>query len=321
MKINLNSKNLKLAVSIILIVVSYGFIIQKLIHFDKLHDLTLKNIFPSNRLFLFLAALLFMPLNWFIETFKWQFIVKKIQNINFGFALKAVFAGITLGIFTPNRIGEIAGRVLFLDKGKRTFGLFASGLCSFAQFITTIITGLIGFGVLLMFFPEKTSASSLFDHISFYLIILILIILILIYFNVKKLKPLILKFPFFQNKSDQLHYFSEIKFSDMLYLLILSSARYLVFFTQFYFLLVYYDIQISILESYVSISLMFLCTTLIPTNTLAELGIRGSFSIFFIGMFSSNVLQIVLAAFVLWFINIAFPSVLGSIFFINRRFK
>ena len=60
-----------------------------------------------------------MIINWSIETFKWKFLISKIENVNFFKALIAVVSGVTVSIFTPNRIGEYAGRVFILEKADR----------------------------------------------------------------------------------------------------------------------------------------------------------------------------------------------------------
>ena len=140
-----------------------------------------------------------MVLNLSIETFKWRLLILEIQHIKFVTAFKAVLSGITLGIFTPNRIGDIGGRLFFIEKGKRTYGLLATSIGSFAQFLTTIIMGIIGFFLFLLLFPEKTIINPIFNISSCILISLILIILIWIYFNIKRIKPLLLKLSFIKS--------------------------------------------------------------------------------------------------------------------------
>ncbi len=320
MKINfLNKKVIKIIISIILIAISYGFIIYKLIKFDEFKELSLKDFYQLGRSYIYLIiAILLMPINWSIETIKWQSLIKNIQIISFSRALKAVFSGISLGIFTPNRIGEIGGRIFYLNKGKRTFGLLATSLGSFSQLLTTIIAGLVGFAMLLIFFPDKTNINPIFDGLFLIVILIFLLILIYLYFNAKLLNPIFLKFSFFKKRQDQLKYFSNTKNSLLLKILFISMVRYLIFITQFYLLLAFLNIQISFLQAFISISLLYLFSTIIPTTTLLELGIKGSLAIFFIGLFSNDLLHIVLTTMTLWLINLVIPSIIGSIFFIKK---
>ncbi len=316
----MKNKTKRIVISIILILLSYGFIIYKIANFKELDELTFPSYFNSSiDLLIFLIVVLLMILNWGIETIKWKILIDKIQLFSFADAIKAVFAGVTIGIFTPNRVGEIGGRILFLDKGKRTFGVLATGIGSFAQFITTITTGIFGFVLFLLLFPDNNTINSIFNKISAIGLLLVLLILIWIYFNIKIIKPILLKIPFFKTRTDQLEYLSETKFISLLKVLLLSFARYFVFITQFFLLLIFFDIHLTLIQAYISISLIYLFATLVPTTTLIELGIRGSLAIFFIGMFSDNILGIILSTTFLWFINLAIPSIIGSVFFVKNN--
>ena len=320
MNILMKSKTKKIIVGIILILLSYGYIIYKIANFKELTELSFSpNNYSSSDLLLLLIVFLLMFLNWGIETIKWKVLIDKIQYFTFINAFKAVFAGITIGIFTPNRIGEIGGRILFLDKGKRTYGTLATGTGSFAQFITTIATGILGFVMFLFLLPDKIKISPIFNNTSAFTLLIILIILIWSYFNIKRIKPFLLKLSFFKTRNNQLEYLSETKSRPLIKVLLLSITRYLVFITQFFLLLKLFDIQLTLVQGYISISLIYLFATLIPTTTLAELGIRGSLAIFFIGIFSVNILGIILSTTILWFINLAIPSITGSIFFIKKN--
>ena len=301
--------------------ITYGFIIYKLVKFGEFNEINLKEFYQSGRGYLYLIiAILLMPINWSIETIKWQLLIKSIQTIAFSVAIKAIFSGTSLGIFTPNRIGEIGGRVLYLNKGKRTFGLLATSLGSFSQLLTTIIAGLLGFALFLIFFPNKTNISPIFDKLFLIIILITLLILIYLFFNAKLLNLLLLKFSFFKRRQDQLKSFYDTKISLLFKVLVLSIIRYLIFITQFYLILIFFNIQISILQAFISISLLYLFSMLIPTTTLLELGIKGSLAIFFIGLFSNSLLHIVLSTMILWVINLVIPSIIGSIFFIKKIF-
>jgi lysylphosphatidylglycerol synthase-like protein len=316
----MKSKTKKIILSIVLILLSYGFIIYKIASFKELRSLDLSaQHYSSVDISLLLIVLILMFLNWSIETVKWKILIDKIQHFSFMNALQAVFSGITIGIFTPNRIGEIGGRVLFMEKGKRTFGVLATGIGSFAQFITTITAGIFGFALFLMFYPNKITINPIFNNITVYGLVIILTILIWVYFNIKRIKNLLLKIRFFKSKENQLEYLSETKFTALFKVLLLSFARYFVFISQFFLLLIFFNIHLTISQAYITISLVYLFATLIPTTTLIELGIRGSLAIFFIGLFSNNILGIVLSTSLLWFINIAIPSIIGSLFFIKNK--
>ncbi len=292
----------------------------KILHFKELHDVSFSDFFHRDQnVLLITTILILMFFNWSVETIKWKILIQKITRFKFFVALKIIFSGIAIGIFTPNRIGEIGGRILFLDKGKRTYGFLATSLGSFAQLITTVLNGLAALILLLLLFPDKTDINPLFDKISVIVVLIILAALVGIYFNAQIIKPILLRFSFFQSREKQIDYFSETDSLLLLKVLLLSLLRYGIFIVQFFLLLNYFNVKLDFSQAYVSIGLIYLFTTLIPTTTLVELGIRGSFAIFFFGLFSSNVLGIVLATFILWIVNLALPSVLGSFFVIRKN--
>lgn len=314
------SKKLKIIFSILLILVSYGFIVYKVIHFDRISELKVSFHKPnSTQIVLLTTVFIMMILNWSIESYKWKILIDKKQYFTFRESFVAILAGISIGIFTPNRIGEIGGRVVFLKKGKRTYGVFATSIGSFAQFISTIICGLIGSILFLIFFKNQVPLTAIFNNLSLSILVVFIIALLWAYFNVKKIFPFFARFRFLEKRQEQLSYLSEIRANELTRILTLSIFRYFVFITQFYLLLLFFNVQLTFLEALASISLIYLVNTIIPTNTIAELGIRGSLAIFFIGMFSDNIAGILFSAILLWIINLAIPSIIGSTFFLKRN--
>lgn len=315
----MKKKHLKYLISIAIIIISYGFIYYKIKNYDALKTFALKELhFSFYKSLLFFAVLLSMLLNWSTEAIKWKILIKNISEINFLKSLQIIIASITFGIFTPNRIGELAGKAYFLKKGQRTYGLLAAGIGSYAQFIVTIILGLFGFILFLLCFPDKVHINSLFNKFTALIISILVLILLWSFFNVKKIKPLLLKIPFLQKKSDQINFLSHESSFSLITILLLSFLRYLIFSVQFFLLLLIFDVEIWFIESFVAITLTYFFMTLIPTTTLAELGVRGSLAIFFVGIFSNNIPGIVLSSIFIWIINLAIPAVIGAPFLLKK---
>ena len=99
-----------------------------------------------------------------------------------------------------------------------------------------------------------------------------------------------------------------------------SMLRYVVFATQFFMLLVLFDVAPPFLGSMALITITFFTMTMIPTIALTELGVRGSVALFFLGLISNNDIGIVTASFSLWFINLAIPAIIGSVFVLKMNF-
>ncbi|MDY6800451.1 MAG: lysylphosphatidylglycerol synthase domain-containing protein [Bacteroidota bacterium] len=316
----MNKKILKSLISIVIIVLSYGFIYHKLKNHEALKNFTIQD-FKITRIQITFVAILFigMILNWSIEAIKWKMLVKKITQIRFLQSLQIIITSIAIGLLTPNRIGEIAGKAYFLEKGKRTYGLLVAGIGSVAQLTATVVMGLIGFTLFLLRFPDKIHINSLFNEFTALFILLFTLGLLWSFFNVQKIKPLLLKIPCLQKKSEQIHFLSHQSTRSLLAILLYSFLRYFIFSVQFYLLLLIFDIQISFLESFVAITLTYFFMTLIPTTTLAELGVRGSLAIFFVGMFTQYIPGIILATIFIWIINIAIPAIAGAPFLLIHQ--
>ena len=92
-----------------------------------------------------LAACL-MPLNLGFEMKKWKEI--HIHSLTWKQTIKAVLGGMSIGLLTPNKIGEYGGRVWFLPKETRQAGVASTMMGNWAQLFTTICFGSIGLTVL-----------------------------------------------------------------------------------------------------------------------------------------------------------------------------
>ena len=93
---------------------------------------------------------LMMFLNWFLEALKWRFLISKIEKISISRSFRAIFSGITVSAFTPNRVGEYGGRVFCLEKSDRLQAVLVTVIGSIGQLVTTIFFGSIG----LLFLPK-----------------------------------------------------------------------------------------------------------------------------------------------------------------------
>jgi len=311
-----HNKHLIFAGKLFIIAVSYYYLYHKLFNSEDFKNfLAVLNNFSSKNWMLLTITLFLMPVNWLIESQKWRKLLEKLQAVPLLEALKAILSGISVGVFTPNRIGEIAGRLIVLPKEKWHKGIFASAYGGLAQFMVTVMAGSAGFLFLSVFTPNHI----FFNHIgvnqtiitSTALMMLMMLVFFKLNFWVEKLDLLIPK----KLKGEFIHY----SLSTTIITFIYSLGRYAVFLIQFYLLLHFFDVHISLIESIWSIALTYLVTTIIPTSTLIELGIRGAVAVFFLGMFSNNHAGILSASILLWVINIAIPAVSGSILFLKSK--
>jgi len=264
-----------------------------------------------------------MLLNWFLEALKWRFLIAKIENVSVIRSLRAIFSGITVSAFTPNRIGEYGGRVFCLEKADRIQAVLITVIGSMAQLLTTIVFGSIG----LLFLPDYLSDFSLFfDKMSFsypflaFIIFLLNAILVLLFLNVSVLTNVLTNISFLKKFEKYNGVFSFYSFEELFKVLAYSVLRYVVFTTQFFILLQLFEVQILYTDAIILITSMLFIVSVIPTISITEIGVRGSVALFLFGLVSTNTVGILSATFVLWVINLLIPSLIGIVFIFTLKF-
>jgi uncharacterized membrane protein YbhN (UPF0104 family) len=248
------------------------------------------------------VALVLMLINWGIESYKWRWLIQKYINVSFFKAFGLVLSGITISIITPNRVGEIPGRVFLLKNTEsRKDLIWLTSLGAFSQLMVTILVGALAFYFTSQYFSKYLSNSL------FLILLVVVLILILVFVFYQKLPLLFNKIPFF-NKigSENIH----LSFVEMIKLLFLSGLRYAVFCLQFWLVLKAFQVEL-IGKEILLIPICFFIASIIPTMLLSEIGVRSSVAVFVFGMVSDNVIAIVLASLLLWVINIAIPAMFG----------
>lgn len=86
-----------------------------------------------------LLVLLLMPVNWWLEARKWGILLRPFLRWPFRRVWRATLAGVSLSAATPNRIGEIGGRLLVARRGERTGVTAASLLGSLSQWVAFLL--------------------------------------------------------------------------------------------------------------------------------------------------------------------------------------
>jgi len=328
------NKTYNLVLRLAIIFATYYFIYKQIFENRKLDHVanSFSDLINKPQVtFLLVWTALLMLVNWGVESLKWQFLISKVERISFLKSFEAVLSGISVSIFTPNRIGEWFGRVFIMKKANPWKGVFITMIGSFSQLLTTIIVGAIS---LLFYVPIYFGNASFYsDYLLYGLILLVVVIitaLILIFLNVTSIPVFVSRIlkKRFSHFNDYLSVISNYSAIELLTVLLLSFLRYCIFSLQFYILLMTFSVHIPLVHGLMIISMVFFIMTAIPTVTLAELGVRGSVSLYFIGLYferfsqiTDNInLGIVSATSTLWLINLAIPALLGTLFVYRLTF-
>ncbi|PKP09141.1 MAG: hypothetical protein CVU09_12455 [Bacteroidetes bacterium HGW-Bacteroidetes-4] len=267
---------------------------------------------------LFMTSLALVPVNWGLESVKWKLLMAPIAPISWKNAIGSVLAGVSVSIFTPNRVGEFGGRIFFLEKETRVQGVGATLVGNLAQMLITLIVGLIG---LIPFwnFMDTTTSFPLSGTTLFFISIVVIALGLTVYFGVHRLVPLFMKIKWAQQKMHYIKFLAAYKKHLMFTVFGLSGLRYLVFSIQFFLLLKLNGINLTPTVAALAISQIYLILTLVPTFALSEVGVRSSVAVWVLGVFTPLTGAVIVASVSLWIINLAFPAFMGSIFLTKQR--
>ena len=285
-------------------------------------DVILQQVGDNYRALIVIVLMMF--LNWFLEALKWQFLISKIEQISIMRSIRAVFSGITVSAFTPNRVGEYGGRVFCLEKADRLQAVLITVIGSMAQLVTTIFFGCIG----LLFFSKYNPAFSLmvgsieFGYpILIFLLVFLNVLIIFLFLNSSILSTILFRVKFLEKYKKYIEVFSFYNTGELGKVLCFSVARYFVFTTQFFILLQLFDVDIAYNDAIVLIMIMLFVVSIIPTIAITEIGVRGSVSIFLFGLLSANTTGIFSATFFIWIINLLLPALIGTVFIFTLKFS
>jgi uncharacterized membrane protein YbhN (UPF0104 family) len=263
-------------------------------------------------------AVMLMFLNWTVEAFKWKSLVNVLCKISLVKSLRSVFTGITVSFYTPNRIGEFAGKVMHLEPEYRAKGCLLSFIGSSSQLLVTLQLGLIA---VLMNMGTWFDSWMINKNVFLVLLSLLVILMTFGWFRISWLSPLLLRLKLSETMKKQVEVFSEFQATHLLSIYSYSLVRYLIFSFQQYLLLQAFAVNIDFMTCFQLTAISFLLITIIPSIALGELGIRGSVNIAVFGMVVNNSFGILAATFMLWLINLAIPALLGAVSMLYIRVK
>ena len=313
---NKDYKTIGLVLKSLIVIIAFLFIYYKVFKredFSELKEL-FAELWQSERKFIVFLVLCLMPFNWLLESFKWKLLANKLQAFSLARSITSVLAGLTLSIFTPNRIGEMGGRIFALNEGNKIKGALLTFVGSASQLLVTIIAGAAA-----LIFLLQPMDSYLYT-LSALLLGVLVVLLLFMYHHFYLLSNLLIRIKYLQKWESFIMIFKEFKTKELGVIFTLSLLRYLLFTFQFYLLLQVFGLSLNFTEAFVGISLTFFTSSVIPSIALTELGIRGSAALLFLGQYSNNEIGIVAASFTLWLINIVIPAIIGIPFIYRLRF-
>lgn len=278
---------------------------------DNLADLfTLERLGKAG--FWLLIAVVLMPLNWALETLKWQQLMRVYCRLPFGAAFAAVLSGVTISLFTPNRIGEYGGRLLALEPRLAWGTVISSLLGSWIQWTVLLTGGVAGvYHVATQLELAEPGRAASFSIAGLALAALALWAI----FHIQALAGFawkLLRGRWRRRVLSKLLPLRHYSGSSIGLSLLWAALRYAVYCTQYYLMLRFFGIHLPIGEAAAGISAIFLAQTSLPLPPLAGLMARGELALWVWGAYSPDTAAILAAAYGLFIINLSLPSLVGA---------
>jgi hypothetical protein len=309
----LRFKHSKKVIGLLIVFLSYGFVLHKLIHFDNWDDF--KSILwgqPAHLIYLILLQIILVIVNITLESKKWQILLQKVESVNFTTSIKMVLAGFSSGIFTPSKLGEPIGRLMMLPKNiwpKALILNYTGGILH--SFI------ILACGIISVIYMWNSHAFLPFHSVLIYMagitLFVVFMVITLIIFKDHALS--VIKYFRWEEKWQEMWTaIKTLSYSQVLLTVFLSLLRYLVYSGQLAIFLYFFKNDIWSGYNILLIPIYYLTITAIPSFLLADVGIRNSIALL---LFSQTMLPtppILLSVSTLWIINQALPASIGTLF-------
>jgi hypothetical protein len=294
---------LVLLIKLLIVGGAFYFIYNQLAHNDKLNWVLFVEKFNKNKSVLGIALLVLLSvLNRFFEILKWQNLVSFIHKITLFDAAKQVLGALTAGLFTPNGIGEYAGKALFFEKSQAKNIVFLNLICNGIQVVISILFGLLGLW-----------------YLGFGKWVTLLLAIVLGFgilgFGLKKVR---IKGYSIEKILSKINEISKKIHRKNSYL---AVCRYLIFSHQYYLLFLAFDVQLPYFTLMATIATVYFLASSLPTFQFLDFAVKGSVAVYFFGLLNVNEWIVVFVSTLMWFLNVVLPVLIGSYFVLNFKSK
>jgi len=273
----------------------------------QLEKVDMNTLWDTGPWYLLSTVVILMPINVALEAWKWQLLANSAQPTTYRQAFMSYIAGIAFSIVTPNRIGEYPGRLIYMQRKNTTRLVAVSVLGSVAQLLTLFVYGCMGLAYYNIAFSGSIALLLLIGCI------MVTIITFIAYWRFDTWIPLIGKIKWLRRYNVYGKLLGRFTDKQQAKVLMISLLRYAIYTAQYLILLRWMNVMMPPLEGFFMSALFFWVIAVVPSVALVELGARGSLGIFLFGHFSANTIGILTATFGIWCINLAIPSVVGSL--------
>lgn len=262
-------------------------------------------------------VLLLAPLNWFWESRKWKLAMQKIYAVTSWTSYKAILTGIAFAMVTPGKIGDFAGRILYVPHAKKLKATLATLMTNVIQVMATSLMGCIGIAYFMFNYANEWLKNFLFIFAGLILLIVALVL------SSKYWWYRCMQFKIIQTIVKSLRILRRYDKRTIFKIFVLSLCRFLTYNIQFLYLANLLGSQTPWIHGLFATLLFFWLITLIPSLIISDIGVRGFLaSMLFIDTgLTANGISLLSASYIIWLLNLILPAILGSLLLLSIRHK
>lgn len=308
-----NKKYLNYGLKLTIVGLAFWFIYEKVSNQQNLREFKkLITGIDSTEIYWAIGIVVFlMFLNWFFEVVKWHYLVREVEAISLWKAVKSVFCGLTWAIFTPNRIGEYGGRVLFLQPSHRARGAVLMGVGLFAQLVLTSLFGAIAIAWFVSSFLDTPTAVKFGVWLLAFIYGLAFVFL---YFNVHWVDYMVGKVRWLKKIQPFFDVLRAVSLRQLAVVLFISFTRFIIFTSQYIILMVVMLPQLPVFPMVMMIFILFFVQSALPTLDIFDFSVRSFVASNLYAYITTQELAVMAIVSFIWFVNLILPAIIGSVF-------
>lgn len=278
----------------------------------------IQSAFSQQNSWWLILTLVLTGLNWSIEAWKWQVLAHKLEHISFYTALRGVLAGQSLGFVTQANVGDLTGKMGFLQAKNRLNSIGAFLLGSTLQFLVTLFAGTLAYTYFLYRMPETPSLGHWIALVLLWLSNLATFFLLTLR---DRAAPLLENIKWLASSARFFRVLESYSSTDVGQVTALAAFRFTTYSIQFLLVLYGFGVELPLVDQLTVVWLLFLTKSVIPAfSFLSDLGIRTFSTLYFFSFYQVNPALVTSASLTIWVINIVLPVLVGILFVAQLKY-
>jgi len=273
-----------------------------------------------------LTVVALLPFNLILEAMKFRLLLPAALRPSISQALRRVCAGLSVGLFTPNRVGEYIGRLTGTTADERISTVAATFLGGIAQWIP-----LLGGGVLCAIGYNQYGQLKIASQQTNIAAAVICLALLMLFSFLPAVVKYVERFwsSFRQNLSPgpRIHrFFVQVSYTlrgirrlamdrpgDVRLALLIACARYLIYLIQLSLAFVFFGLEAGLEIAILGSGLLLFAQTFVPLPAFVQALARVELALLLWAAYEPNELGLASASFLIFVLNLGMPALLGLV--------